>query len=390
MHASALPAVLPVVLIGFLSLLTPKVTPKTVQFGVRVPAERAGDPAVASAGRIFRTGIVAVTVVAVLVGTFVETTRAAVLAALPVETVGSAAVYLMARSHIAAAKRDGRWFEGRTQVTVADTTLRTRPEPFPWLWTLPAVAVTAGTAIVGVIRYPHLPDRLVSHFDAGGHPTSYTGKSIGSAFALVLVQAGITALIVGLSVATARGKAHLDAHDPHAAERHRRFVAAMARCLLVLAAAADLSMFFAALALWKLAGSTGFFPVLVVAPIVLATAWLIVVTVRVGQGGSRLRFGTTPTEGDEASADGGAATVVGGAATVAGGAGARGPGIVNRDDDRFWKLGLIYVNREDPAVFVPKRFGVGWTVNFARPTAVGLLVGILAIAMLVPILAGSR
>ena len=372
MHTSALPAVVPVLLIGFLSLLTPALTPRTVQFGVRVPAERAGDPVVAAARRTYRGGIGAVTVVAALVGLFVGSVGAATAGALLVELVGSVAVYLVARSQVAAAKQDGRWFEGRTQITVTDTTLRTRPEPFPWLWALPAVAVTVGTAIVGAIRYPHMPDRLVSHYDAGGHPTSYTAKTFVSAFGLVGVQVGISVLIVTLARVTARGKAALDAQDPHAAERHRRFVAAMARCLLVLAAAADLSMFFAALATWNLTGSTGFFPVLLVAPIALATAALVVVAVRVGQGGSRLRF-----EGA-------------GAGAVDGGGDGSRAGAVNRDDDRYWKLGLLYYNHEDPAVFVPKRFGVGWTINFARPAGAGLLVGLLLIPIALPLILSSR
>lgn len=29
--------------------------------------------------------------------------------------------------------------------------------------------------------------------------------------------------------------------------------------------------------------------------------------------------------------------------------------------------GIICANRDDPAVWVPKRFDVGWTVNMARP-----------------------
>lgn len=37
------------------------------------------------------------------------------------------------------------------------------------------------------------------------------------------------------------------------------------------------------------------------------------------------------------------------------------------DDDRYWKLGLIYVNPDDPSLFVPARFGIGWTNNFGRP-----------------------
>lgn len=377
MQTSALPAVLPVVLIGFLSLLTPALTPKTVQFGIRVPAERAGDLVVAAARRTYRTGIVVVTVGAVLVGLFLKSPGAASTCALLVELAGSTAAYLVARSHVAAAKQDGRWFEGRTQVTVADTTLRTRPEPFPWLWTLPTVAITAGTAIVGAIRYRHLPPRLVSHYDAGGHPTSYTDKTFLSAFGLVLVQAGVTALLVTLSWVTARGKANLDAQDPHAAERHRRFVAAMARCLLMLAAAADLSMFFGALAMWNVTGSTGFLPALLIAPIVVATAALVIVTIRVGQGGSRLRFAG---DGDDDNDNDGSGGPSGTPSTTA----------VNRDDDRYWKLGIVYFNREDPAVFVQKRFGVGWTVNFARPAAVGFLVGILAIVAITPLVAGSH
>ncbi len=58
------------------------------------------------------------------------------------------------------------------------------------------------------------------------------------------------------------------------------------------------------------------------------------------------------------------------AAPGGGGAGGRGAAAgTDRDDDRFWKAGLIYVNRDDPALLVGSRFGVGWTFNLANPTA---------------------
>ena len=41
----------------------------------------------------------------------------------------------------------------------------------------------------------------------------------------------------------------------------------------------------------------------------------------------------------------------------------------DRDDDRFWKAGLVYVNRDDPAILIGARFGVGWTLNFGNRTA---------------------
>ena len=40
---------------------------------------------------------------------------------------------------------------------------------------------------------------------------------------------------------------------------------------------------------------------------------------------------------------------------------------------------MLYFNADDPALFVEKRFGIGYTLNFGRPSAwllIGLLVGI--------------
>ncbi len=43
------------------------------------------------------------------------------------------------------------------------------------------------------------------------------------------------------------------------------------------------------------------------------------------------------------------------------------PGTISRDDARYWLGGVIYNNPDDPDLFVPKRFGIGMTVNFGRP-----------------------
>ena len=46
-----------------------------------------------------------------------------------------------------------------------------------------------------------------------------------------------------------------------------------------------------------------------------------------------------------------------------------------------WRGGLFYVNRADSRLVVPKRWGVGWTFNFARPIAWVLL----AVLLLFPL-----
>ena len=57
-----------------------------------------------------------------------------------------------------------------------------------------------------------------------------------------------------------------------------------------------------------------------------------------------------------------------------------------RDEDRYWYGGFFYNNPDDPAVFVPKRYGLGWTVNFGNPRGKLLLIGTLLLPLGVALL----
>jgi uncharacterized membrane protein len=89
---------------------------------------------------------------------------------------------------------------------------------------------------------------------------------------------------------------------------------------------------------------------------------VIVVLARLGQGGSRM------PAGDEARVANSAVP------------------IGDRTPDRYWKLGVFYFNPDDSAVLVEKRFGLGYSLNFARPTAWIILL-LLLMAPLIPVLA---
>src|SRR5262249_52961286 len=86
----------------------------------------------------------------------------------------------------------------------------------------------------------------------------------------------------------------------------------------------------------------------------------IVVLARLGQGGSRM-----PAADD--------ARVAGSAVPIG-----------DRTPD--WKLGIFYFNPDDSAVLVEKRFGLGYSLNFARPTA-WIIVLLALMAPLIPVLA---
>ncbi|HEX6479590.1 MAG TPA: DUF5808 domain-containing protein [Ktedonobacteraceae bacterium] len=59
---------------------------------------------------------------------------------------------------------------------------------------------------------------------------------------------------------------------------------------------------------------------------------------------------------------------------------------VFRDDNRYWYAGFFYNNPDDPALFVPKRYGLGWTLNFGHPQAKLVLIGSLVVILVLAIL----
>jgi uncharacterized membrane protein len=64
-----------------------------------------------------------------------------------------------------------------------------------------------------------------------------------------------------------------------------------------------------------------------------------------------------------------------------------------RDDDRYWYAGIFYINPDDPMVFVPRRHGFGWTVNFGHPKGrlfmFGILLLVLVCGVVLPVLVSA-
>lgn len=53
----------------------------------------------------------------------------------------------------------------------------------------------------------------------------------------------------------------------------------------------------------------------------------------------------------------------------------------------LWKWGIFYFNPDDPALFIPKRSGLGYTLNFARRGSWAVMALLLA-AILLPLIFG--
>jgi uncharacterized membrane protein len=333
-----------------LALALPSINSPTVPFGVRVPAPRASDPTVVGQTRIYRLRVLLGGIVAIGVGvtTYVVTGETFLL---PLSVLVLLSIwygcFFLANHRIRAAKTAGGWYEGLHQGVAVDTELRTDPPRFPWLWLAPALIVTVVTAVIGVISYPSMPEILAVHYSAKGVPNRLVAKSVGTAFSLVFVQVGVTALLVGIAAAIFRSsRPDLDpAHPLGSARWHREYMSLGAKALLGLVAMIDLGMLGSSLLMWT-GTVTSWAPLVVVVPILAAV--LIAVVVLASNNRAR-------DVGEEDT------------------------GLTHRDDDTLWWGGLFYINREDHALLVPRRFGLGWTLNFGNPKAAMLLAGVIAL-----------
>jgi uncharacterized membrane protein len=215
-------------------------------------------------------------------------------------------------------------------------------------WFIPHLLVAAVTAIFTVVNYEAFPDRIVMQYGLDGTPTNVVDKSWPVVLFPVWMQLFMIVTFAVVNYGIAAGKQQIDASNPRSSLK-RNLIFRRKWSAFTLGSGFLLTAMFGLFPIQQLYGldmNVLFAAVLTVVTIVLL--WTIRLGFVTGQGGSRIKL---PDEPGEAPT-----------------------GKVNRDDDRYWILGQFYYNPEDPALFLEKRFGIGWTMNFARPLAWAILI----------------
>jgi uncharacterized membrane protein len=248
--------------------------------------------------------------------------------------------------------------------TVREATLVPRESHLPggWLLQFPPFALLTGAAIWLHLHWGRIPEVFPIHWGANGQPNNWATRSVAGVYGPLLIGALLCALMVFLAYAVLRWS-RLIRVGGAAGEGERRFRLMVVS--IIVAAEYLLALVFTWTSLLPMAhkqtGPPGLIPVLVFA--LAFAAVTVVLMVWVGQGGTRL-----VGSGSAASR---AVAPVG-----------------DRTPDKYWKLGLIYINRNDPALFVEKRFGLGYTLNFGHLGAwvfLAVLVAVfVAIILIVP------
>jgi uncharacterized membrane protein len=195
-------------------------------------------------------------------------------------------------------------------------------DPLPW-WTMLALPPFVALGVVAVYlrsRWPEIPARFATHWGADGAPNGWSIKNFRGVYGGLLFGAGLMVLMCLLALATFYGSRR----GPMREGVLKIFVATMYL----------LGFVFSGVGLLPLLHPS---PLLFLAPAPLFLGLVIWLSMKASE---------------------------------------QDPG--ESTPDECWHLGNVYYNPADPALFVQKRMGIGYTFNFGNRMSWVLLGGFLA------------
>jgi uncharacterized membrane protein len=241
----------------------------------------------------------------------------------------------------------------------ADLAPRQARLPGGWAFQLGPFAILAAVALWLHSHWEQIPERFPVHWGIDGKPNGWATRSFSGVYGPLIVAACVCAGVALLAYGVSRWTRRIQVRGgPGQSERRFQHI----RLSVLLETEYFLALLFAwvgSLALRSQAQMPS--PLTVIVPALAFTVLVMVVMVRTGQGGSRLpeyRSLSPPS----------VAAPVG-----------------DRTLDRYWIVGIFYVNRSDPAIIVEKRFGLGYTLNFGQPVS-WIVIGLLVVVPLALIL----
>jgi uncharacterized membrane protein len=225
--------------------------------------------------------------------------------------------------------------------------------PINQLWFLSYLVIIIAITVVGLIRYPDLPNQIPIHYNITGQVDRYAEKSIGTFLMMPIMQIIMGLLLFGIYYAILHAKNQSGGGDAEEGlKKGRSFKVIISNFIFLTGLMMMLIFGVSQLSMLGIIGIS----FTIAAPIielVVVFAFIAYIIIKVGQSGSRI--GTSKSTPSKAAAN----------------------------DDSYWKLGVFYFNRDDPTIFLEKRFGIGYTLNFGNP------ISWIVIAALIVLIGGS-
>ena len=353
-----------VLLSGAILAATPWFMKKNECFAVTIPESAQADVRFLAFRKRYAAAVLAVTLICavalgavsnVVLGKMSSATdaaslnailAAAIVAAATIPLIASFALMLHYRKRVKAIKREEGWKAERDEA-VAFIGFEEAPAPPSLAWNVVYVPIVLITLALGLALYPSTPDLVPTHIDFAGNVNQWTPKGPALIAFPLLVEVFMAACFIFSHWMTIRSKKDVDPARP-AISAYAYGAFARAECILLLVSGSVLT---AVLGIVMILMMTEFLSMLVTMVLIIVATLVFVgatiaFSVVYGQSGSRL-VKRLEENGD-----------------------------IIADNDERWKAGIFYWNKDDASLILPKRFGVGWTMNWARPAAWVIVGGI--------------
>lgn len=268
----------------------------------------------------------------------------------------SFAMYLKNHYAVQRLKSVKGWNTESVQRVVVSTKFRNAKLTLSNFWFIPHVLLILATVLIGVLYYDQFPAEIAMQYSMDGEVTRSVEKTYMAVMWPGIAQSFMLIVFLLCNYGIGLSKQIVEGSDPEGSlARNIKFRRIWSG--YIIATGFAIMVLFTLFPIGQLQGwginGTMIGTLSIVGIIVISSIILSLVT---GQGGSRLKHAS-----DNQSQ------------TVA-----------TQDMDQYWKLGQIYFNPKDPAIFVEKRFGIGWTLNFGNKLGWLFIIAIIALAVSLP------
>ncbi|MBC3887953.1 DUF1648 domain-containing protein [Acetobacterium paludosum] len=340
------------VLVVFATAFTPYFVRKNICFGISIPESEYDNPQFKALRRDYSIGCLATGLI-IGIGSAVCYRWIPAEKAMWIQIEGmflylviSMLMYFFMRSKIKAIKQASDWkIETKTVTEISqksDKTINIR-------WYLVYLAIIAITVLATVLKYPSLPEQIPVHFNIAGEVDRYAQKSIGTVAIMPVIQLLIGMLFAAINVAIRMSKRQGNF------QKSNVFRGVMSMTLFAIGLMVMLLLTCVQFSMMTILSEK----LISVLPLAFLIAIFVIcayLAIKVGQGGSRLK-----------------------------GTGNQPENMI--DDDSHWIGGFLYFNKNDPSLFVEKRFGIGYTLNFGNKKsliAIGVIIVLIGALLALP------
>lgn len=349
--------------------IVPYLLKPTIVFGVTVPTNHTKNSTLTTYKRLYALItavlgvilIVAFTIWALASGAREENIVLSGVAIQFAILFGSMTLYFILHVKTSRLKKDNQWGSDLKQVRITDIAVRTADEMLPWYIYLVPIIITIGTFAYTATQYPNLPDLIPTHWGIDGKPDAFSQKTPFSVVALPLILLIMQGMMLGINELTKKSGIRINATNKKKS-RAQQLSFRKYTSWFLFATVLLMTILFTFFQLSTIHANLGNPALLLALPLGFLIITFILTGIyafRVGQGGSRLEVNIADEEVE---------------------------GITNYDDDQFWKAGIFYINKNDPSIFVEKRFGVGWTLNLGQPLGYIVIFGPIFVILIISFL----